>query len=54
LAIAASYKAAYDRETGANVQFPQVYHSTSGNENPMTLKELVDTIVELGRTKPLS
>ncbi|XP_070505220.1 putative fatty acyl-CoA reductase CG5065 [Chironomus tepperi] len=54
LAIAASVKASYDRESGAKIMNPQVYHSTSGNENPITLKESFDVFVELGRIKPLN
>lgn len=53
LAIAASFKAAYDRESGANTKFPHVYNSTSGSENPTTLKDSVAVFIDLGRTQPL-
>ena len=47
-------KAFYDKESGTKISHPQVYHSTSGNDNPITLKDSFDIFINLGRTKPLS
>lgn len=54
MTIAASWKAAIDKELNQNATFPQIYHSTSGSDNPITLKELFNTTQNIGRTEPLS
>lgn len=54
MTIAASWKTAIDKESNPNATFPQIYHSTSGSDNPITLRELFITTQNIGRTEPLS
>lgn len=54
MTIAASWKAAIDRELNPQTSFPQIFHSTTGTDNPITLKEAFVTTQNLGRTEPLS
>ena len=54
MTIAASWKTAMEKESNARVTYPQVYHSTTGAANPITLVNLFEKTVQLGRNHPLS
>ena len=54
MTIGASWKVAIDKELNPKASFPQIFHSTSGTDNPITLKEAFVTTQNLGRTDPLS
>ncbi|XP_070505242.1 putative fatty acyl-CoA reductase CG5065 [Chironomus tepperi] len=54
MTIAASWKTAIEKEANPATVCPQVYHSTSGAANPITLKDLFDRTAVLGREHPLN
>ena len=54
MTIAASWKVAVDKELNPNATFPQIFHSTTGTDNPITLKEAFVTTQNLARIDPLS
>ena len=54
MTIAASWKVAVDKEFNPNTNYPLIFHSTTGSDNPITLKEAFVTTQNLGRTDPLS
>lgn len=54
LTIAAAWKLASDKKSGLETNFPKVYHSTSGDVNPLTCKQAFTVPAVLGKTHPLS
>ncbi|XP_070505222.1 putative fatty acyl-CoA reductase CG5065 [Chironomus tepperi] len=53
LTIAAAWRTANDKKLNSNTKFPIVYHSTSGDVNPVTCKQAFSVPAVLGKTHPL-
>ena len=54
LTIAAAWKTASDKKSKLSVKFPKVYHSTSGDVNPLTCQQAFSVPAILGKTHPYS
>lgn len=54
MTIAASWKAAMEKASNPQALFPLVYHSSSGEQNPITMKQLFHSSRDYGRIQPYS
>lgn len=52
--IAAAWKAAMEKASNPKASFPLVYHSSTGAQNPTTMKQLFQGARDYGRNQPYS